>query len=303
MPKRYADATKRKWFELSKAGRSDAFIANRYKCDVRTLRNGISEVQRKQDARQASIELVKDRIKKHQDSLVEELERIHSQIALPPADYMVLSWYRDGDSIFTEAGKLRRGLPPPTDVDSGTFTEGNPVRGLLKEHLNKEHEWRVILQWNKAYAANMDSRIVAQLRFAAMLEKTTGFKLSDERVSPPFLYSYNAGDLLLKEAFRRALGIKKVIDLEAEIIADSSRREVSCRHNTLAEAPGQEEKCRTNLLKAYRKLQRSKEITQVIFTYNALVAMIDKTRKAVEELTLAGLVPGLCRVCRKLGLE
>lgn len=303
MPKRYSETTKRRWFELHEAGRSAEFIANRSKCDVRTVRKGIAEVQRKQDARQANIELIKDRIKRHQDSLVEELERIHSQIALPPADYVVLSWYRNGDSIFTEAGKLRRGLPPPTAVDSRTFTEGNLTRELLKEHLDKKQEWRIILQWNKAYAANKDSRVAAQLRFAAMLKKATGFKLSDRRANPPFLYSYTAGDLLLKENFRRALEVKSEIDLRTEIIADNSRGEVSYHHNVLAEAPGQEGKCRENLLKACRELQRSKEITQVIFTYNTLVNMVDKSRKAVEELILAGVIPGLCRVCRQLGLE
>jgi hypothetical protein len=303
MPKRYSQVVKMRWFEFKRAGKSDEFIANRYKCDVRTVRKGIAEVQHKQNARQASIDLLKDKIKRHQDSLVEELERIHSQIALPPADYVVLSWYRNGNSIFTEDGELKRGLPPPATVDSSTFTEGNLLREVLKEHLGKKKEWRTVMQWNRACAADKDSRAAAQLRFAAMLKKETGFKLSDRPTDPPFLYSYTAGDLLLKEVFRRALEAKNKIDLSAEITADTSRGQVNYHHNILAEAPGQELECRENLLKACRKLQRSKEITHVVFTYDTLENMVETSRKVLEELILAGVIPGVCRVCRQLGLE
>jgi hypothetical protein len=303
MPKRYSGATKMKWFELHRAGKSAEYIANKYDCDVRTVRKGIAEVQHKQDARQASIELLKDKIKRHQDSLVEELGRIHSKIALPPTDYVVLSWYLNSNSIFTGAGKLRRGQPPPTIVDSRTFTEGNLTRELLKEHLGKKQEWRIIMEWNRACAADKDSRTAAQLRFAAMLKEITGFELSDRRTSPPFVCSYTAGDLMLKEAFRQKLQTKSQMDLSTEIIADTSKGQVTYHNSILAEAPGQEEKCRESLLKAYQKLQRSKEVKQVFLTYDTLVNMIDRSRKALEELILAGIIPGLCRVCRQLGLE
>jgi len=136
-----------------------------------------------------------------------------------------------------------------------------------------------------------------------IVEKQTGYKFDDENIlSPHFIYSYTTGDLFYKSILQKAFGVRRTVNLENDIYADVSRGTVQHHGSTLAEASGNEEGCKKNLLIALRKLQRSKEVSQVVETQKALAESNEKAKQAVELLLLLNLVPGQCQVCRRLGI-
>ena len=62
------------------------------------------------------------------------------------------------------------------------------------------------------------------------------------------------------------------------------------------------EACRANIIKAFKKLGNSAEVGRIKATYKELSDITTKTRRLAEEINLLGLIPGQCRVCRRLGM-
>ena len=104
MPKKFDDAKKREWLEFYDHGRSEKWIANRAKCDIRTVKNAINGARLKRDVAIARIELVKDALHNHQKELLEELSQIKAGLVVPDKDFAVLSWSRGKDSILDDTG-------------------------------------------------------------------------------------------------------------------------------------------------------------------------------------------------------
>jgi len=71
---------------------------------------------------------------------------------------------------------------------------------------------------------------------------------------------------------------------------------------TLALAPGKEEDCKDNIIDALKELSKTEEIDTVINTYEEHKTSIDRASRAVDEIRMMGLVPGQCRICRRLGM-
>ena len=81
MPKKFLDTDKRKWLKLYEDGKTEIQIAKEYaKCDLRTVRRGIEEARHKLDVKVARAELLKEALRKHQDSLFKELDEIIHRI-------------------------------------------------------------------------------------------------------------------------------------------------------------------------------------------------------------------------------
>jgi hypothetical protein len=70
----------------------------------------------------------------------------------------------------------------------------------------------------------------------------------------------------------------------------------------MAECPGSEEECRVGIIEAFTKLQKDNAVSEVTKLRTKLRESMDKARRPVKEITLLGLVPGRCRVCKRLGL-
>jgi len=101
MPRKFDDTKKKEWLEFYEGGKTEKWIAHRAGCDLRTVRKAINEARLKQDVVVARREMVKEALRKHQDSLLEELDRILSSLAVPQRDFAVLSWYHGDESIFS----------------------------------------------------------------------------------------------------------------------------------------------------------------------------------------------------------
>jgi len=301
MPKKFADVKKGKWLKLYEEGKTEKWIAAHTKCDQRTVRKAINDAQMKRDVAVARVELVKDALRKHQDSLLEELDGILSGLVVPYKDLDVLSWKHERDSVFSE----------PDDKAKPESGGDNTMRRLLKEHLKNDKLWRVLAQWQKANASQMAAREALQRKTAALLKEKTGFELVDSNDdSPPFVYSYTAGPLFYKTAIDIAFAPSEEKDMEEAIRSLDTGITVDIdngyvkfgRGQVLAVAPGREQETKQNLLNALRELAGAPEVKAVVETYQPLEQITAKTRQVAESVKLLGLVPGQCEICRRLGM-
>lgn len=299
MPKKFSDTDKGNWLKLYESGKTEKWIAReRAKCDPRTVKKGIEEARRKQDARVARADLIKEALRKHQDSLLEELDSIASDLTVPTEDFVVLPW---NDPILTQPETATEWQ---TDDVSGPHrvsrSQGEAVRRLLKQHLKNDRLWKVLVQWEKAYTAHLGTRVALQRRTVAILQEKTGLKLTDKNDIPrPFLYSYTTGVLFFK-AVQHAFGATSFD--EGEIVANTNTRDVRYRGSILAETSGNEEKIRADLLEALRELKTSPEVTLVVDTHRTLEEIEMRARQIVEQIKLLGFIPGQCEICRRLGI-
>ncbi|MBA7695808.1 hypothetical protein ES703_104447 [subsurface metagenome] len=71
---------------------------------------------------------------------------------------------------------------------------------------------------------------------------------------------------------------------------------------TLALAHGKEEDCKNNIIDTLKKLPTTEAMGTLITTCEMHRTSIDKASKAIEEIRMMGLVPGQCRICRRLGM-
>ena len=300
MPRKFYDAKKKEWLELYEQGKTEKWIAHRAGCDVRTVKKAINDVSFKRDVVVARIELVKDALRKHQDGLLEEVDRIMSYLVVPPKDFFVLSWYRGGNSIFNDAGEQMK-------LESGG---DSAMRRLLKEHLRQDKLWRVLAQWEKASANHLAARVVFQRRTVTLLQDKTSYKLIDSRGTPPFMYSDTAGRVVYKAAIDMAFAApderaqESVIrKMETAISVNTDNGDVIFEKGlTLGVAPGSEQATKQHLLDALKDLGKSPEVKAVVETYWALEQITTKARQVVEDIRLLGLVLGQCEICRRLGM-
>ena len=305
MPKKFSIANQKRWLEDYENGKPEASIASDSRCDLRTVRRGIEEARHQRDAQVARIDLLKQALLKHQESLLNKLGEILSTLTMPPHDWAVLSWDESGQSILRESD-----LDMEDSVeDAASYDLKKPdvqvdmVEAMLRQHLRGDKLWKILAQREKAYSLHRLARIALQYKVVTLLEGETGYKLEARGdVPPPFLYSYTAGDLFYRMALSNAFGDSKNNSWQDEIVADNNANCVKYRNSILAETPGAANECRENLLKAFRKMEMLPEVIRVVNTYEELEESTFKAKQAVEEIRLLGLVPGVCKTCRRLGI-
>jgi len=305
MPKKIPIQQKRDWLADYENGKSIKDIAGDAKKDTRTINEALEDARRDRDARFARAELMKDALYKHQDLLRSGLNNIVRSLEIPPNDYAPLSWHEGERSIF----KMTLNLKELTGVHGISSKKGRPwassvlVDDLLRQHFHNDRTWKLLVQCEKAYLEHINDRLTLQEKLVSLVEQKTGYHLVDrEKDESSYVYSYTTGPILYEAALESALKIGSKYNLEADVKADPNSGEVHYRHSLLAKASGDEERCRKNILAAYKDLLESPTIKNVAESYTNLLQSAAKARRAVEEINLLGYIPGSCNVCRRLGM-
>lgn len=177
----------------------------------------------------------------------------------------------------------------------------NLIQDMLREHLRNDNLWKILSRREKVFSAHRSERIMLQRMVVSILKEETGYEIVDSDVPEPFLYSYTAGDLFFRMTLRWAFGNKNT-DWQDKVIADKTSGTVKYLNSILAEARGAEAECRKKLLEAFDKMKILPEATRVVDSYKELEEETLRARRAVEEILVLGLIPGQCRVCRRLGI-
>ena len=305
MPRKFSSIDRNKWLQEYEGGKPEAEIADGAKCDVRTIKKGIDEARRERDARVARIELLKDAMSRHHEALLGRLGDISVSLQVPPRDWTVLSWHDDEESVFSDRSTDVEDTPK-RKTDRGhrsSDIQGDKADQMLKQHLKNDKLWRLLARQKHVYASHRLARIELQQKVVDILERETGCSLeSGSNVMPPYLCSYTTGDVFYRMTLRVAFDDYLNDAWQDEIIVDPGNCYVNYRNLTLAEATGKADQCREKLLRAFQKMRSLPEIKQVVTTYQALEESTFRAKQAIEEIRLSGLVPGQCKVCRRLGM-
>lgn len=178
--------------------------------------------------------------------------------------------------------------------------------GLLQEHLKGDPMWASLNAWRRAFEAYVEARVNLETKCALLLMKNTGYKLVEQSFDQsvlPCLYSYPILDVFYQVVLDKTLGVERETRFEDTVMVDKESGRV--RYGVgmvLAEAPGEEEECKANILVSLKEVLESAEAAKVKKTDADLVEATVKAKRAVEEVLLLELVTGECRVCRRLGV-
>ena len=287
MPKKISINQMREWLKLYDGGRSEADIAKDAHRDVRTVKRGVEQARRELNAQTARADLLKEALRNHHNALLNTLKELKDDIRIPPLDI---------DMPCAEDVGLETELTATWPEEKRTLLE------LLREHLMRDPLWDALDRWKKSLAVHLRDRMALKRKAATLLQEKTGLKLSDKPIEGPFLYSYTALNLVYEETLRRALGISRMKDPEKDINVSPDGQVRYGAGNVLAEAPPRKEECRRGIIEAFSELGASPESGRAAATYREAETHAARARQLVEEISLLGLMPGTCRICRRLGM-
>jgi hypothetical protein len=300
MPKKFSIINKREWLKAYEDGTPEATIAKN-KCDIRTVQKGIEEARLEQDSRTARADLIKEALRKHNESLLATIDDVMSVLIPMPARQHVPGGSSSG-SLPINGGKAQYELWPEPRVFSVTLdAEDRPEWDLLWQHIKRDRLRDTLTQWKKTLTSHLQARMVLRQRLESLLRQKTGYEFAEKPASGAYLDT-DGVSFLLEKLLDRISEPVTVSDFENMIVADPRRGEVTYgRGLALAHAPGKEEECREAIIAAIAELLRSDEWISVLETFRRIKESATKARQAAEEIRLLGLLPGRCRICSRLG--
>ena len=304
MPKKTPIKTKREWLAEYESGTSEAAIAKKNKCSIRTVKKGIDTVRSEQQMQIAKAELLKGALRQHHDQLLGMLQEILSAL-IPPAPSLKLPSRVEITTPPVRLGKselrLASGKEPSLILD----VENELAFELLRQHLERDPVWEHINRWKEAVITHLKSRIALSAKAYKLIEKKTGYIIIehiDKKPPEGFVWPITL-DKFYEAVLNKALLIKGGPDILSGLKASPSDGYVRLTEGDqlLANAPGSEEQCRRNLAAAYDELSKSAEMVEVFKTHEAVKEAASKAKRTVEEIYLMGMMPRSCRVCSRLG--
>ncbi len=283
MPKKISLIEKREWLQLYESGTPEAAIAAKSNRGLKTIKSGIEDARKERDARLVRSGLLRDAIRNHQNQLMDVIKSTLSVLKLPPVDIKL---------------ELPVVVPGPGPMDGRAEWE------LLKAHLGKSDAlWTSLDLWKKVIIDHILARSALKDKVGTLIKSRTEYQLVNGPTNPPYIYSLTAITTLYTEALNLALGVTLRTSLEKYIGIDTESGEVRYEQDhILAKAPGEEEQCMRNILSAFTDLNQSTEMNRVIQTYKKVKDTLIKARSTTEEIVMMGIIPGRCRVCKRLGM-
>ena len=287
MPEKIPPKLMRKWLKIYDDGIPVDVIAKKYHRDVRTIKRCIEETKRDRLAESVRGNIMMEAARGHQEALLGVVNDFVGELAAETSKPEIPAEDTDGLSQIV----LR--------------AESSPYWGLLKQHLPRDPLWDLIIRWKKANADFDDSCAAVRKITSDLLLKECRCKIidanTDTDAKPPFLFS-RAVELIYTEALTRAIEDKPRINIADSLKADRKSGQVVSGGTIMAVAPGREEEFAGYIRKVLAKVSDSDQTTKVSYKYDALKQVNEKARAAAQDIMLLGMVPGLCRICRKLGL-
>jgi len=279
MPKKIPPDEMRRWLEMYDAGKSEVSIAREAHRDARTVKNCIKKARQERRVNAAQIELLKNALTQHQDSLLRLICDLRDRIFIP-------------DLSITLSDSEQ---PVSFGIEDEVKWE------LLQEHLKGDRLLTDLTVWNKAFSEHISARAALKMKCVKKLKTKLCLPIVDEPISEPFIYSSTTPELLYETTVRRIIGKGKRTRPEERITVVRQRGEVKLGPGTtLVWAPGKEEECREKLIATFEEIMKESEIARFRRSYSEIEEAGQKAKRSLEEINLLGFISGECRVCRRL---
>jgi hypothetical protein len=288
MSKKISIQEKRRWLELYEQGKTEVQIAREVKRDPRTIVKGLEEASK--DRRLASVEaeMLRNALFKHQDQLTAILKNMATMLVMPPHN---LELHEEKEGILAPislSGALLK-------QDSGRqiileiHDEDKLEWELLKEHLKQDELWHLIEQWRKAL-----------IDYASVIWQ---FK---QAIKSNLLRDIDLTSLKCADSKQLDNLLRKLVDLfhdvtTQKILGTLNKTEVRSVIDSKLTSYDDTAETRDKLVSIFDALPGSIEASKVKSTYEQLASITKLAKRQVDEILLLGMVPGKCRVCRRLG--
>jgi len=303
MSRKISMVTKRQWLKEYEEGKPEIAIATRYKRDVRTIKKGIEEARRERDITFARADLLKEALRKHNADLMNLLEQLAGVLQPLPTSQAIPWQESDTWPLTFPGGEAQYETWPDVRVSNVTLDIEPEARWqLLLEHLKHDPLPKTLRDWKRTLSSHIEARVSLKQELAELLESKTGYQLENKPAGDRCLFTSAVDHLFdyLLMGLPHSIDIARMVN---NIAADSNTGQVKYGEGTtLALAPGEEEDCKNNIIDALKELSTKEAMGTVITTYEMHRTSSDKASKAVEEIRMMGLVPGQCRICRRLGM-
>jgi hypothetical protein len=160
---------------------------------------------------------------------------------------------------------------------------------LLKEHLKQDELWHLIEQWRKAL-----------IDYASVIWQ---FK---QAIKSNLLRDIDLTSLKCADSKQLDNLLRKLVDLfhdvtTQKILGTLNKTEVRSVIDSKLTSYDDTAETRDKLVSIFDALPGSIEASKVKSTYEQLASITKLAKRQVDEILLLGMVPGKCRVCRRLG--
>jgi hypothetical protein len=299
MPKIIPMTELRKWLEYHESGRSVAAIANKANRDTRTVKKGIEDARRERDGHGVRAQLLKEALVRHQGQLLGLLDEVLLALILPTPEVLL--------ELPVSLPKAQVTYDPQKGLIAVLDIESTPQWPLLVEHMRRDPVSGKLILWRRALVEHIQARRALKERVVSLLEEETGLPLIKDASAPPKAGHVTpvALELVYRTALDRALGTPGSENPEMEhrlVATDDGRVKDRRTESTLIYSPHKSQARRRGMLKAFTGLEDDDQVKEVTKTYETLKEYTMKARRAVEQITMLGLVAGQCAICARLGI-
>lgn len=307
MPKKIPGAKKEQWFEEYQNGKTEAAIAREHGVDRRTIFKAIEDVSRKREAQAARASLLYDVLRNHQNDLLHVIGEVLQKIEVPLPSTPEITWDSRilSPSATESAIRHSAGDDYYSNINNYLSHETKDEWSMLKEHLKDDPFSKALMVWRSNLVDYLPAKIDLERTVMELLEEETGCIPGYESDALPFVYASSTATLVYNQAVNIALGKHDDVDLESSIKVNRKNGEVryGTARSLLGKAPVKDaERLKKGILEASRKLQTSPELIRFATTHKTLTESVVRANQAGKEIILLGMVPGKCRICRRLGL-
>lgn len=303
MAKKIPMVTKRLWLKSYEKGITQEAIAKKNKRDVRTIKKAIEDARRDRDTHQVYAEMLKGALHGHQQDLMILLEQL-KELLKPFSSFKKIPYKLSEFEYFNiNGGKVRyETLPRMKVLDIKLDVQEQPLWPLLKEHLKQDPFKKSFDNWERILESLLDELMNLKQTMVKLLKEKTSYKVKDANTNGSFILDSGV-DHLFDYYCTHALSLPGLREMLDNIHADPKTGQVKYGEGTtLAHCRGKEEQCKNNIITALEQLLITEETKAYFITRQSHKKSIEKVKRDVDEIIMTRLVPGQCRVCRRLGL-
>ena len=179
MPKITPWEDKEAWHVRAERGESVAKMARESRKDPRTLQRGIDDVRRHRTAQEAREALLRESLRRHLEDLLSLLDRAVRTVDPPPLRPDLRFPGLEPPQIL-ELGPVRVSRQGSAFENVTLEVEQEFTWALLREHLGRSHEFRLLGRWKKAFLATLNSHIEFREYLVTALRRDLELTLGDD---------------------------------------------------------------------------------------------------------------------------
>jgi len=235
-------------------------------------------------------------VRHHLEELLGLVERA-VRVVVPPPLHLDLPFPGVGPPRFLELGPVR------VDQQGDAFdrvtleVEQEFTWGLLREHLGRSREFRLLGRWKRALLEALNLHLALRQHVLTALQQDLGLKLSDD-IRQPGTIRPAAAEELARAAVSRILVEDAPYDLQVTqgekgefLVNGGSGGRLSSKATTAQEVIG-------GLLNSVMSSRAGQSLGQA---YGRADAAVGSAREALELVRASYYLPGTCRACRRYG--